>query len=309
MRAQKPKIVVLGSINMDLVAVAAALPKPGETVMGDGFATLPGGKGANQAVAAARLGADVRMIGRVGDDVFGPMLLENLQAKGVDVSDVMTTPGMSSGIAVILLDDERENYIVGIYGANMACDEIQVEAASRALDGADALLLQMEIPLAVSLEAAHIARRMGVRVIYDPAPPSEIPFSSYEAFDIIAPNQSEAEVLTGVTVDGIDSAHEAAQVLLSRGAGTAIVKLGEQGVVYVADDCVGHVPAFEVDAVDTVAAGDGFAGALAVALAEGEPIERALRFASAAGALVVTKRGAQDAMPHRAEVERLMDSQ
>ena len=308
MRAQKPKIVVLGSINMDLVAVAAALPKPGETVMGDGFATLPGGKGANQAVAAARLGADVRMIGRVGDDVFGPMLLENLQAKGVDVSDVMTTPGMSSGIAVILLDDERENYIVGIYGANMACDEIQVEAASRALDGADALLLQMEIPLAVSLEAAHIARRMGVRVIYDPAPPSEIPFSSYEAFDIIAPNQSEAEVLTGVTVDGIDSAHEAAQVLRSRGAGTAIVKLGEQGVVYVADDCVGHVPAFEVDAVDTVAAGDGFAGALAVALAEGEPIERALRFASAAGALVVTKRGAQDAMPDRVEVERLMDS-
>ena len=300
---------MLGSINMDLVAVAAALPKPGETVMGDGFATLPGGKGANQAVAAARLGADVRMIGRVGDDVFGPMLLENLQAKGVDVSDVMTTPGMSSGIAVILLDDERENYIVGIYGANMACDEIQVEAASRALDGADALLLQMEIPLAVSLEAAHIARRMGVRVIYDPAPPSEIPFSSYEAFDIIAPNQSEAEVLTGVTVDGIDSAHEAAQVLRSRGAGTAIVKLGEQGVVYVADDCVGHVPAFEVDAVDTVAAGDGFAGALAVALAEGEPIERALRFASAAGALVVTKRGAQDAMPHRAEVERLLDSQ
>ena len=299
---------MLGSINMDLVAVAAALPKPGETVMGDGFATLPGGKGANQAVAAARLGADVRMIGRVGDDVFGPMLLENLQANGVDVSDVMTTPGMSSGIAVILLDDERENYIVGIYGANMACDEIQVEAASRALDGADALLLQMEIPLAVSLEAAHIARRMGVRVIYDPAPPSEIPFSSYEAFDIIAPNQSEAEVLTGVTVDGIDSAHEAAQVLRSRGAGTAIVKLGEQGVVYVADDCVGHVPAFEVDAVDTVAAGDGFAGALAVALAEGEPIERALRFASAAGALVVTKRGAQDAMPHRAEVERLMDS-
>ena len=168
MTANRPKIVVLGSINMDLVAVAAALPKPGETVMGDGFATLPGGKGANQAVAAARLGADVRMIGRVGDDVFGPMLLENLQANGVDVSDVMTTPGMSSGIAVILLDDERENYIVGIYGANMACDEIQVQATSLALDGADALLLQMEIPLDVSLEAARIARQKEVRVIYDP---------------------------------------------------------------------------------------------------------------------------------------------
>ena len=308
MTANRPKIVVLGSINMDLVAVALALPKPGETVMGDGFATLPGGKGANQAVAAARLGADVRMIGRVGDDVFGPMLLANLEANGVDISDVMTTPGMSSGIAVILLDDDRQNYIVGIYGANMACDEIQVEAASRALDGADALLLQMEIPLAVSLEAAHIARRMGVRVIYDPAPPSEIPFSSYQAFDIIAPNQSEAEVLTGVTVDGIDSAHEAASILRARGAHTALIKLGEQGVVYAADDCVGHVPAFQVEPVDTVAAGDGFAGALAVALAEGQPLERALRFASAAGGLVITKRGAQDAMPHRAEVERLLDS-
>ncbi len=309
MSASNPRIVVFGSINMDLVAVAPALPKPGETVMGDGFATLPGGKGANQAVAAARLGADVCMIGRVGDDVFGPLLLENLEANAVDVSDVMTTRGMSSGIAVILLDDDRENYIVGIYGANMACDEIQVEAASRALEGADALLLQMEIPFDVSLEAAQIARRMGVRVIYDPAPPSEIPFSSYEAFDIIAPNQSEAEVLTGVTVDGIDSAHGAAQVLRSRGAGTALIKLGEQGVVYSTGDFVGHVPAFQVEAVDTVAAGDGFAGALAVALAEGQPIECALRFASAAGALVVTKRGAQDAMPHRAEVERLVGLQ
>ena len=306
-KALKPKIVVLGSINMDLVAVAPALPKPGETVMGDGFATLPGGKGANQAVAAARLGADVYMIGRVGDDVFGPMLLENLEANGVDVSDVMTTPGMSSGIAVILLDDDRQNYIVGIYGANMACDEIQVEATSRALDGADALLLQMEVPFNVSLDAARVARQMGVRVIYDPAPPSDIPFSSYEAFDIIAPNQSEAEVLTGVTVSGIDSACEAASILRARGAHTALIKLGEQGVVYAAEEGVGYVPAFEVDAIDTVAAGDGFAGALAVALSEGQPLERALRFASAAGALVVTKRGAQDAMPDRAEVEGLLE--
>ena len=309
MKACKPKIVVLGSINMDLVAVAPSLPNPGETVMGDSFASLPGGKGANQAVAAARLGVDVRMIGRVGDDVFGPMLIESLQANGVDVTDVVTTPGVSSGIAVVLLDDERENYIVGIYGANMACDEVQVEAASRAVEGADALLLQMEIPLDVSLEAARIVRRMGVRVVYDPAPPSEIPLSCYEAFDIIAPNQSEAEVLTGVAVEGVESAYEAASILRERGARVALIKLGEQGVVYSADQGVGHVPAFEVDAMDTVAAGDGFAGALAVALAEGQPLEDALRFASAAGALVVTKRGAQDAMPNRVEVEQLLDSQ
>ena len=307
--AERPRIVVLGSINMDLVATTPALPQPGETVMGSSFATLPGGKGANQAVAAARLGADVRMVGRVGDDAFGPMLRASLEANGVGVEDVMTTAGTSSGIAVILLDDERQNYIVGIYGANMACDELQVQAARRALDGADALLLQMEIPLDVSLEAAETARRMGVRVIHDPAPPSELPDSAYGAFDIIAPNQSEAEVLTGVTVHSIDSALEAARILRSRGARTAIVKLGEQGVVYAAGEHAGHVPAFEVDAIDTVAAGDGFAGALAVALAEGQPLDRAVRFAAAAGALVVTKRGAQDAMPDRAEVERLLGSQ
>ena len=307
MSASRSKIVVLGSINMDLVAVAPSLPTPGETVMGSDFATLPGGKGANQAVAAARLGAEVRMVGRVGDDVFGPMLLENLEANGVGVSDVLTTPGMSSGIAVILLDDERENYIVGIYGANMACDEVQVAAASQALEGADALLLQMEIPLDVSLEAARIARRMGVRVIYDPAPPSKIPLSCYDAFDIIAPNQSEAEVLTGVAVEDVGSAYEAASILRERGARVALVKLGEQGVVYSADQGVGHVPAFEVDANDTVAAGDGFAGALAVALAEGQPMEDALRFANAAGALVVTRRGAQDAMPDREEVEQFLE--
>ena len=309
MTVSGPRIVVLGSINMDLVAVAPALPKPGETVMGSDFATLPGGKGANQAVAAARLGADVHMIGRVGGDLFGPMLLESLETNGVDVSDVVTTPGLSSGIAVILLDDDRQNYIVGIYGANMACDEKQVQAATHVLEGANALLLQMEIPIDVSLEAARVARRMGVRVIYDPAPPSGIPLSSYRAFDFVLPNQSEAEVLTGVTVDGIESAYEAACVLRERGVSTSIVKLGEQGVVYSDDDGEGHIPAFEVDAVDTVAAGDGFAGALAVALAEGQPIEHAIRFASAAGALVVTKRGAQDAMPDRAEVERLMHAQ
>ena len=309
MSADRLKIVVLGSINMDLVAVAPSLPTPGETVMGSDFATLPGGKGANQAVAAARLGADVHMVGRVGDDVFGPMLIESLEANGVDVSDVVTTPGVSSGIAVILLDDERQNYIVGIYGANMACDKIQIEAVSRALGGADALLLQMEIPLDVSLEAASIARRMGVRIIYDPAPPSEIPLSCYEAFDIIAPNQSEAEVLCGVTVEDVGSAYEAASILRDRGTRIALIKLGEQGVVYSADQGSGHVPVFEVDTIDTVAAGDGFAGALAVALAEGQPLERALRSASAAGALVVTKRGAQDAMPDRVEVEQLLDSQ
>lgn len=305
---RRPKIVVLGSINMDLVARTPALPGPGQTVRGSSFTALPGGKGANQAVAAARLGAEVRMIGRVGDDTFGTMLMENLDKNGVDVEDVVRTPGTSSGIAVILVDDDRQNYIVGVYGANTACDEVQVQAAYRALDGADALLLQMEVPLDVSLQAAKIARQKGVRVIYDPAPPSELPARAYRAFDIIAPNRSEAEILTGTVVDCIDSAREAARILRSRGARVGIVKLGECGVVYAAADLLEHVPAFPVAAVDTVAAGDGFAGALAFALAEGQPIGRAVRFAAAAGGMVVTKPGAQDAMPDRVEVERLMRS-
>lgn len=305
----KPKIVVLGSINMDLVATAPRIPKPGETVMGSSFTTAPGGKGANQAVAAARLGADVHMIGRVGDDVFGPTLLDNLGANGangVNVENVVVTPGSPSGIAIIVLDDDEENAIVGIYGANMGCDDVQVAAVEIALEGADALLLQMEIPVEVSLAAAKIAQTKGVRVIFDPAPPSELPSQIYEKIDIIAPNQSEAEILTGIKVDGVVSAQKAARELLRRGVGVAIVKLGEQGVVYADASGQRHIPAFEVEAVDTIAAGDAFAGAFAVALAEGQLLNDAVRFGAAAGALAVTKSGAQDAMPTRAEIETLL---
>jgi ribokinase len=306
MTGRKPKIAVLGSINMDLVATAPRIPKPGETIMGGSFVTAPGGKGANQAVAAVRLGAHVRMIGRVGDDVFGPTLLDNLRANRVNVDDVVVTPGTPSGIAIIVLDDNEQNAIVGIYGANMDCGEVQVTAAETALDGADALLLQMEIPVEVSLTAARMAHKKGVRVIFDPAPPSELPAAAYKNIDIIAPNQLEAEVLTGIKVDSVGSAQKAARELLSRGVGVAIVKLGEQGVVYADASGHRHIPAFEVEAVDTIAAGDAFAGGLAIALAEGQLLNAAVRLAAAAGALAVTKSGAQNAMPTRTEVEALL---
>ena len=298
--------MVLGSINMDLVVMAPRLPVPGETIAGDDFGMTPGGKGANQAVAAARLGAEVRMVGRVGEDAFGPMLLRGLESHGVDVSRVASDPDGPSGTAVILLDADRENRIVAVYGANMRCDEAQVRETQSALDGADCLLLQLEVPLEVSLSAARIARQKGVPVVLDPAPASPLPDEAYGLIDALTPNQTEAAALVRHPVDDISQGRSAAVELSGRGVETAIVKLGERGTVYVSGDSSDHVPAFDVEAVDTVAAGDAFGGALGVALAEGRDLAAAVRFASAAGAVAVTRPGAQTAMPSLDEVESLL---
>ena len=301
-----PTVVVLGGINMDLIGTAARLPAPGETIRGESFYTTPGGKGANQAVAAARLGARVRMVGRVGDDVFGPMLLDALRSDGVDVEGVAVDPSHPSGVAMILLDSQKENYIVAVYGANMECDDDQVRAVESALGGADALLLQLEVPYEVSLAAARAAQEASVRVIWDPAPASDLPPEAYRAMDVVTPNQVEAEALTGIEVRDIQSARAAAEELLSRGPAAAVVKMGELGAYYCSREESGHVPAFAVEAIDTVAGGDAFAAGLAVSLAEGSELVRSVLYASAAGALAVTRLGAQDAMPERGEVETLV---
>ena len=301
-----PVVVVLGSINMDVVVTASRLPAPGETIAGDELHVTPGGKGANQAVAASRLGAEVRMVGRVGTDAFGPMLLRGLQSYGVDVSRVASDPGCSSGAAAILLDANRENRIVAVYGANMRCDDDQVRETESALVGADCLMLQLEVPLTVCLAAARTARRKGVPVILDPAPAAALPAEAYALVDVLTPNQTEAAALVGHPVDDVDQGLAAARELARRGLGTAIVKLGDRGAVYVSGDSAGHAPPFDVEAEDTVAAGDAFGGALAVALAEGMDLATAVRFASAAGAVAVTRPGAQAAMPSRAKVEYLL---
>ena len=298
--------MVLGSINMDVVVAAPRLPLAGETIAGDSLDVTPGGKGANQAVAASRLGAEVRMVGRVGEDAFGPMLLRDLESYGVDVSRVALDPDTSSGAAAILLDSDRENRIVAVYGANMRCDDAQVSEAESALDGADCLLLQLEVPLETSLAAARAARRKGVPVILDPAPASELPTEAYALVDVLTPNQVEAAALVGHPVDDVDQGLSAARELLRRGVGTAVVKLGDRGAVYASGDASVHVPQFAVEAVDTVAAGDAFGGALGVSLAEGMDLAAAIRFASAAGAAAVTRPGAQAAMPSRDEVEDLL---
>ena len=303
----KPVIVVFGGINMDLVGATRRMPMPGETVFGDSFHTAPGGKGANQAVAAARLGADVKMVGRVGADDFGPTLIDGLRREGIDVSRVAVDSGNHSGVAMILLDGDRQNYIVATYGANLACDQTQVEAVAEAIEGADALLLQLEVPLKAAKSAASLAKGRGVPVVWDPAPALPMGRDAYAVCDVLTPNQVEAEFLTGIPVVDIDSARLACVTLLADGVSAAVVKLGEGGAYYATADEHGFVPPFAVDVADTVAAGDAFAAALAVGISEGRTLRDAVLYGNGAGSLAVTKSGAQEAMPTRREVDELLN--
>lgn len=293
-------IVVFGSINMDLAIATPRLPLAGETIIGDKFFTAPGGKGANQAVAAARLGIDTHIVGRVGNDSFGENLLESLQAAGVKTKGVLVSDSTTSGIAVIAIDHRGENSIVVVPGANGEVNEADCDRLKDLLPGKTALLLQLEIPLKAAVSAAEVARKMGVKVILDPAPfPENFPESLYRAIDIITPNEIEASQLVGFPVNNQETATQAGIELRRRGANIAIVKLGDRGVVCVAPEKTFFLPAFPVAAVDTVGAGDAFNGGLAAALDTGLSLREAVKWGAAAGALCATKSGAQSAMPDR----------
>ncbi|MFO7167411.1 MAG: ribokinase [Chloroflexota bacterium] len=300
-------VVVFGSINMDLVAQTPRLPAPGETIAGRTFFTVPGGKGANQAVAAARLDAPTKMVGRVGQDVFAATLRESLAAAGVDIAGVSETPG-PSGVAVIAVDDAGENSIIVVPGANGAVGADDVARLERALDGARVLLLQLEVPLPAVLSAAQAARRRGVTVILDPAPAADLPAELYALADLITPNETEAAHLTGFAVRDLDAAERAAQELLARGVGMAVIKMGGRGILAADRSGSTHYPAFPVTPVDTVAAGDAFNGGVAAALSAGLPIDEALRWGCAAGAISVTRAGAQPSMPTRHELLALLQT-
>ena len=294
---------------MDLVSFSPRFPRPGETVVGDRFLTYAGGKGANQAVAAARMGANSVLVGRVGGDMFGPQLLDGLAAAGVDISGIGVNPNESSGIAVIGVDETAQNCITQILGANATCGPAEAAAVKRGLPGASALLLQLEVTLELSLEVAREAKAQGVTVMLDPGPVRPLPEGLLGLCDVITPNETEAQALVGFPVTGPDSAAEAAAALLDQGVGIVVVKLGVQGAYFASQISRGMTPPFDVEAVDSVAAGDAFNGALAVSLAEGKDLEEAVITASAAGALAVTRTGAQDAMPERSQVEDLIRSQ
>jgi ribokinase len=301
-------IVVFGSINMDLVSRIPRLPAPGETLRGSDFFTVPGGKGANQAAACARLGAITRMIGRVGGDVFGSSLRVSLENLGVDVTGVTTSPG-PSGVAFIHVNDCGENSIVIIPGANGKVGESDLERLDSALIGADILLMQLEIPLDVVIAAARRAHSCGIRVMLDPAPVSSLPDELYNLTDLLTPNETECAALVGFPVIDIPLAEHAAGILLKRGVKQVIIKMGERGAYLHDGKSSELVSAFRVEAVDTTAAGDAFNGALAVALGKYMVLREAVRFANAAGAISTTRHGAQPSMPTAAEVEEFLKSQ
>ena len=291
---------------MDLVAQVPRLPQAGETLLGTGFAMVPGGKGANQAVAAARLGVPTTMVGRVGEDSFGTQLCASLQTAGVATDLILRDRG-PSGVALIAVDGAGENQITVIPGANGRVDGTDVQRLPLAADPS-ILLMQFEIPLPAVLAAA---RRAGNhQVIVDPAPArAELPEDLYGLADIFTPNQTEASQLTGVDVYDVATATAAAQVLRERGVATVIVKLGSQGAVAVSGAEVFHIPAFQVEAVDSVAAGDAFNGGLAVALEEGKPLRSSVIWASAVAALSVMSAGAQPSLPTRQQVDAFLRHQ
>jgi ribokinase len=299
------KIVVMGSLNMDLVGCAPRIPVLGETIVGSKYFSEPGGKGANQAYAAAVLGGRVAMLGRVGSDEFGREMRSNLEKVGCDVSGLLTIQGATSGIALIFVADSGQNSIIIVPGANDLFSPQDVEASQEYLKGAALVLLQLENPLATVLAAARAAKRAGARVILDPAPAREIPDELLELSDVVTPNETEAAILAGLPPGGLnpDQALAIARKLQARKAKIVIVKLGEQGCLLVDLRTSTLVPAPKVKAVDTTAAGDVFNAGLAVALSEGLDLPAACSFANRSASLSVTKLGTQIATPTRAEVD------
>jgi ribokinase len=304
-------IVVIGSLNMDFVIAVDRLPLPGETILGRNFRTIPGGKGANQAYAAAKLagsGTVVRMLGRVGEDSFGTALKRNLAAVGVDIGAVLETKSEPTGVACIQVDDTGQNSITVAPGANGALSASDIDSERRALEGARCVLLQLEVPIEAVEAGLREARRVGATCILDPAPARALPKEILQLVDIATPNEMEACVLAGVPTGRV-SVTEAIGLgnrIRELGVRSVIVKLGDQGCVYCGPDGTFTAPPFPVRAVDSTAAGDTFNAALAVALTEGAGVENALRFANAAAAISVTRPGAQTSAPVRAEVESLL---
>lgn len=299
-----PTIISFGSINMDLVIRAPRLPRPGETVAGTTFFTAAGGKGANQAAAAAKLGAHSIMVGRVGDDSYGKDALKALHSAGVDTSYVITDTTTSTGIALITVDEKGENIITIARGANGHINHEDVGQLKTLLPSAQALLLQLECDIEYVTSAARAAKDAGVDVIFDPAPACDAVTDELISLStVITPNTTEAGILLGREIVTKSDAETAAKEFCARGATHAVVKLGSNGAVWCHANTCTFIPAFSVEAIDSVAAGDAFSAALAVARAEEKDMLTALTFASAAGALKVTKRGAQPGLPLREEVD------
>ncbi len=304
-------IATFGSVNVDVCGFCARLPKPGETAPGQRYTIALGGKGANQAAAVARLGGQSQMIGRAGNDMFGAMVRDRLDALAVGRKHLIFSDNASTGVALINVDARGENCIVVIGGANMAVDQALVNHSAATLRAAPVLLVQLEVPLAPVLAAASLTRGGGGLVILDPAPAPSGGLSAdvLRAVDFVTPNETETEALVGVRPLTVSDAERAASLLVAKGAKVAIIKMGRRGAYFHGGDVRAFVPPFAVNAVNSVGAGDCFNGALAVALARGEELPKAVRFAAACGALATVGPGGADSAPTLAAVESLLQSQ
>jgi ribokinase len=300
------RIVVVGSFNTDLTAYMQRMPRPGETVQGHKFVIGPGGKGSNQAIAAARLGAEVTFVGRVGQDVFSEVALRMWNQEHISTRYVIRDAENSTGVAPIFVDDAGENSIVVVLGANLAVGKVDVDAAADIIAQADMVVTQLEINYEATAYALKVARDRGVRTVLNPAPAGQVGRDVLALADFITPNETELEALVGSPGASVE---QAARSLLTTDEQTVIVTLGAQGAQWVRKDGAAHVPTYEVDVVDTTGAGDAFNGGLAVALAEGKQLHDAIAFANATAALCVTRPGTAPSMPQRHEVETLLASQ
>jgi ribokinase len=300
---KKSSITVIGSSNTDMVVMTSHFPAPGETILGGEFLMNAGGKGANQAVAAARSGGKVFFVGKVGTDIFGENAIENIKKEGIDVSGISIDPDAASGVAQIIVDENGENSIVVAPGANLKLTRNDIDHAESQISQADILLMQLEIPVDTIVYAAQKAHKLGKKVILNPAPATELPDELFEYLYMITPNESETELLTGIKVTDQSSAAEAAKALKTRGVGNIIITMGSKGAFVFTDELEQVVPAFDVQAVDTTAAGDCFNGALAVGLGTGKDLIEAVRYANRAASIAVTRAGAQASLPYKKEVE------
>ncbi len=295
-------ITVIGSSNTDMIIKVPRLPKPGETVLGGKFSTAPGGKGANQAVAAARSGGNVTFVARVGDDIFGEQALKNFKEDGINTDFIIKDKEAPSGIAEIFVSEDGENSIAVALGANLNLSVYDVIAAKEAILSSDILLMQLEIPLKTVQYAAKLAFDNGIRVILNPAPGQPLPIEVLKTISILTPNETEAAMLTGIKIEDEGAAEDAGRILMSKGVNKVIITIGKKGALILDSSGSELVGGFKVHAVDTTAAGDIFNGALAVALTEKKNIWEAVKFANAAAALSVTKLGAQPSAPKRKDI-------
>lgn len=299
------KIIVIGSCNTDMVIKADRLPVPGETVIGGTFFMNPGGKGANQAVAAARLGGKVTFISKTGNDVFGRQSVELFNSEGINTDYIFSDPKNPSGVALITVDANGENCIVVASGANASLSPVDIEQAKKEIESGDIVLMQLEIPIETVEYATEMAKKMGIKVILNPAPARALSDRLLRNIFIITPNKNEAEILSGIKVFDWESAKKAADVIKAKGASIVVITLGSLGALVYEGGNYHKVEAIKVDAVDTTAAGDTFCGALCVGISEGHSIVDSVKMAAKASALTVTRMGAQSSIPHRSELSAL----